>query len=180
MNIFFLHKDPKVAARMQCDQHVVKMPIECTQMMSDTHHVLSDPVPEGICELYNPNHGTTKWVRESASNYLWVYQLYLALCDEYEYRYGRRHESLDRAESLKYPPKNIPRVGVTPPYLGMPEEFKTNGAVRSYRQFYLGDKIGFARWTRRRPPVWWPHRYAYPDKLRRKRLRQHKKDLEND
>lgn len=173
MNIFFLHSDPEKAAKMQCDQHVVKMPIECTQMMSDTYHVLyGDDVPEGICDKYNPNHGCTKWVRESASNYLWLYRLYLALCEEYEYRYGRPHESLERAEVLARPPANIPRIGFTTPYLGMPDEYKTDGVVRSYRRFYLGDKIGFARWTRRRPPVWWPHRVAYPDTLRRKRLRQ--------
>lgn len=170
MNIFFLHSDPIRAARMQCDQHVIKMPIESTQMLSDTHHILSDPVPEGICDKFNPNHGSTKWVRASASNYLWLYRLFLALCDEYEYRYGRKHDSLFRAEVLANPPINIPRVGVTAPYLAMPDEYKVEGAVRSYRRYYLGDKASFARWTRRRPPVWWPHRKSYPDVLRRKRL----------
>ena len=34
MNIFFLHKDPKIAARMQCDKHVVKMVLETAQMLS--------------------------------------------------------------------------------------------------------------------------------------------------
>jgi len=28
MNIFILDEDPKVAARMQCDKHVVKMIVE--------------------------------------------------------------------------------------------------------------------------------------------------------
>jgi len=34
MNIFFLDKDPKIAAQMQCDKHVVKMILETAQMLS--------------------------------------------------------------------------------------------------------------------------------------------------
>lgn len=176
MNIFFLHSKPNIAARMQCDQHTVKMPIECTQMMSDTHHVLSENPPEGICDLYNPNHGCTKWVRESASNYMWLYRLFIALCEEYEYRYGREHESMIRAKVLANPPPEIPHIGFTAPYLAMPDEFKLDGTVKSYRNFYLHDKL-FARWTRRPPPKWWHHQTTYPDKLRQKRLRERPKYL---
>jgi hypothetical protein len=34
MNIFFLDADPKQAAQMQCDKHVVKMVLETAQMLS--------------------------------------------------------------------------------------------------------------------------------------------------
>ena len=34
MNIFFLDKDPKIAAQLQCDKHVVKMILETAQMLS--------------------------------------------------------------------------------------------------------------------------------------------------
>ena len=34
MNIFHLHTNPKIAARMQCDKHVVKMVLETAQMLS--------------------------------------------------------------------------------------------------------------------------------------------------
>ena len=34
MNIFFLDEDPKYAAQMQCDKHVVKMVLETAQMLS--------------------------------------------------------------------------------------------------------------------------------------------------
>ena len=34
MNIFFLDKDPKIAAQLQCDKHVVKMVLETAQMVS--------------------------------------------------------------------------------------------------------------------------------------------------
>ena len=39
MNIFYLHKDPKVAAEMSCDKHVVKMILESAQLLSTCHRV---------------------------------------------------------------------------------------------------------------------------------------------
>ena len=40
MNVFYLHKDPKVAAEMSCDKHVVKMILESAQLLSTAHRVL--------------------------------------------------------------------------------------------------------------------------------------------
>ena len=39
MNIFYLHKDPIVAAQMSCDKHVVKMILESAQLLSTCHRV---------------------------------------------------------------------------------------------------------------------------------------------
>ena len=33
MNIFYLDRDPRIAAQMHCDKHVVKMPLESAQML---------------------------------------------------------------------------------------------------------------------------------------------------
>jgi len=39
----------------------------------------------------------------------------------------------------------------------MPEQYKVPGdAVTAYRQFYLAEKMGFAKWTRRNLPYWVP------------------------
>ena len=40
MNIFYLHKDPKVCAEQHLDKHVVKMLIEYAQLMSTAHRML--------------------------------------------------------------------------------------------------------------------------------------------
>ena len=40
MNIFYVHKDPVVAAKMLIDKHVVKMIIESAQMLSTAHRLL--------------------------------------------------------------------------------------------------------------------------------------------
>ena len=39
MNIFCLHEDPKIAAQMSCDKHVVKMILESAQLLSTCHRV---------------------------------------------------------------------------------------------------------------------------------------------
>jgi len=40
MNIFYLDKDPIVAAEMSCDKHVCKMIIESAQMLSTAHRMI--------------------------------------------------------------------------------------------------------------------------------------------
>ena len=40
MNIFYLDRDPKIAAQMMCDKHVVKMILESAQILSTAHRVL--------------------------------------------------------------------------------------------------------------------------------------------
>ena len=42
MNIFFLHRDPRIAARYHCDKHVIKMIIESAQMLYCAHR-LAEP-----------------------------------------------------------------------------------------------------------------------------------------
>ena len=44
MNIFYLHEDPQVSAKMHCDKHVVKMIIEYAQMLSTAHRMLDGKV----------------------------------------------------------------------------------------------------------------------------------------
>ena len=78
MNIFILDRDPAIAARMQCDKHVVKMPLECAQMLSTAHREL-DTFPSSIAHdssIYrstHKHHPCNRWLRQSAANYHWLY-----------------------------------------------------------------------------------------------------------
>ena len=38
MNIFVLDKSPIISAQMQCDKHIVKMPLETAQMLCSVFH----------------------------------------------------------------------------------------------------------------------------------------------
>ncbi len=35
MNIFILHENPLISAQMLCDKHIVKMPLETAQLLSN-------------------------------------------------------------------------------------------------------------------------------------------------
>jgi hypothetical protein len=37
----------------------------------------------------------------------------------------------------------------------MPEEFKCEDAVEAYRKYYIGAKVRFATWEKRRPAPEW-------------------------
>ena len=51
MNIFYLHEDPDVSAKMHCDKHVVKMIIEYAQLMSTAHRILDGEEYEGRTKI---------------------------------------------------------------------------------------------------------------------------------
>ena len=154
MNIFYLDECPDKAARLQYNKHVVKMILESAQMLCAAHHILGDPddVPY---KLAHKNHPSTIWVRSSHMHYRYLYDLFVALCDEYTYRYGKQHAS-DR--QLRVPlakaPDNIPQVAWNPPPQCMPEEYKMTSSVLAYRKYYINDKGSFSTWKNRPTPYW--------------------------
>ena len=180
MNVFFLDYDPKICARYHCDAHASKMCVEYAQLMSTAHRVIDGNLwygrttngrriaryfhPEPIMqqELYlasHINHPSNKWVRENVSNYDWLYNMWIALCDEYEHRYGREHASRTKLEyALMGPPRLIPPGKFTQPTPAMkqyPHCIIEGDSLTSYRNFYWEDKQSFAKWTKREPPEWW-------------------------
>lgn len=159
MNIFAVHTNPRLAAQMLCDSHVVKMPTECAQMLSTVAVTRF-----GIEAPYRPthtNHPCNTWVAESRENAAWTLLHGLALCDEYYARYGRRKRHVHAARaSLEYlwhfllPA--MPSHKLTPFAQCMPEAYRGHDAVAAYRRFYRGDKAAFAKWANgRSPPDWW-------------------------
>lgn len=161
MNIFFLDFDTKKCAIYHCDKHVVKMILETAQLLCGVHHVTdqerpskrlsNDQVPY---KLSHKNHPCAIWARESLSNYLYLCDLGLELCYEYTYRYGKRHKSQDVIEWCLANKPNINDVGFTNPPKAMPDEYKVDDVIESYRNYYRGAKSGFAVWKNREVPEW--------------------------
>ena len=183
MNIFALDKDPIVAAKMACDKHIVKMILESAQMLCTAKRVTDgtlyiDKTKNGRdikrWRLPNTNeeaiiykagwlgHPSTKWVLESAYNYVWLYRHFKALNDEFMERFPKNkplgHKSFQLlGEILKDPPKNAPinKIGSLPTP-AMPEECKVPGdSVASYRKYYIMKKKRFATWKQpAEMPLW--------------------------
>ncbi len=154
MNIFILDKDVKKCAQYHCDKHVVKMILETAQLLCGVHH-MTTPVNENVpYKLSHKNHPCAIWARESYTNYLYLCELGLALCDEYTHRYGKRHKSMEVIFWCISNRPNIPDKGLTEFAKAMPEEYKVESAVESYRNYYRGAKSGFVSWKNRDVPRW--------------------------
>lgn len=152
MNIFVLSEDPVEAAIMQCDQHVVKMPLETAQMLCTAYPV--EVAPYGRTHF---NHPCNLWLRESRENYEWLIVHGLALCEEYTYRYNKTHSSEEiifwcwsNMEKLQFE-----KTQLTPLPIAMDNEYKKSSVVDSYRNFYINSKSRFAKWQKNRPAPQW-------------------------
>lgn len=151
MNIFVLHTHPKVCAQFHCDRHVVKMILETAQLLSNV-------APPQLC-LYKQthmNHPCSKWARESFENFLWLYELGTELGIEYTHRYGKYHKSVEVMHLARRftEPGSFKTTGRTPFALCMPDKYKTDDPVASYRNYYIGEKKRFAKYTKRTVPHW--------------------------
>ena len=151
MNIFYLDRNPILAADAQCDRHVVKMILETAQLLSTAHHEL-----DGESPAYKPthkNHPSSVWVRASLDHYVWAYDHMMALGDEYTRRYGKVHKTIaEKAEALAQPPRNIEDLGFTDPPQCMPDECKRADTVEAYQVYYAAKA---AEWAERGLTMTW-------------------------
>lgn len=175
MNIFYLSNNPTNCAQQHVDKHVVKMTLEYGQLMSTAHRVLDgqpyygktknnrniqrwllpDSREEIVWKASHFNHPSGIWVRQSADHYTWLYSLWLEMLIEYTHRYGKRHAAERMKPVLCVLPKNIPQVGwLSEPPPAMPDEYKVDTVIQSYRNYYMGDKKSFASWKNRDAPSW--------------------------
>lgn len=188
MNVFPLEENSKTklpcpveSARAQCDKHIPKMPVESGQMLSTVHRMLDgvecrrpsksgktnvkywrhpdDQMEVTLYKAVHMYHPCTVWTAQSSENYRWHYEHFVALCKEYEYRYGKVHKTFAQ---LQYPlsilPRNIPQGEMTPFPLAMksnPECMFPEDPVKSYRLFYQTKQERFKMvWTKREKPGW--------------------------
>lgn len=181
MNIFVLHRNPTFAANYHCDAHVVKMIVECGQLMSTAHHYLDGKrAPHRVEELLRPTHVShpcAVWVRGCLWQYQWTHALMGGLLHNYTARYGRLHAYEGLWEALRRTPANIPMyhesgLSLTVPPQCMPGPYRLDikalddwdTTVEAYRNYYFFQKRGFANWTfPGREPEWFKertHKYA--------------------
>ena len=100
MNIFASDPSPYLSAKVLPDKHIVKMPLECCQMLSiifSNWYYDWAPLPKKDGGFYATtkgafrNHPSTKWAGENHYNTAWLIQHGCALASEYRVRYGKVH-----------------------------------------------------------------------------------------
>ena len=156
MNIFVLDTDVKRCAQYHVDKHVTKLLLESTQLLNNAL-ITND---NSYIPVYRPTHlkhPASLWTAESLQNFEWLNDLALALCDEYTYRYGKTHkcQSILERFNVSLSKNKMSNVGMTPFVKCMPDQYKVNDVVESYRNYYRGDKAYIAKWTKRDKPEWW-------------------------
>ncbi len=141
MNIFYLHKDPVIAAKVQYNKHVVKMILESAQMLCTAHHEIMGEDADVPYKRAHVNHPSTIWCRRSAENYSWLYDHMMALGKEYTKRYGKQHLTIIKCRDfLSIPPKHIQGNEWLEPPQCMPDEYKADSSLIAYWNYYENEK----------------------------------------
>ena len=148
MNIFHLHKDPKICAEYHCDKHVVKMILETAQMLS-TAYRRNFGDNDDLYKTAYPKHPMTIWVGDSGGNFNWSMRLLDQLLYQYTMRYNKVHKTIRIYESLlgKHTRWQCWKTEFTPPPQCMPDEYKHKDYITAYKQYYIGEKKRFAKYT---------------------------------
>lgn len=167
MNIFVLHRNPKICAQYHCDKHVIKMIIETAQLLYSSL-IICGIVNHNIDEIIktapltksgnhgykktHQNHPCCRWVCESTANYEWLCNLGIELCKQYNLRYGKTHATQQHIEWLYCVCPKINNNHLTNFAIVMPDHYKTKCPIKSYRKYYIEAKK-FATW-KNKIPTW--------------------------
>lgn len=173
MNMFITDVEHKLNLVNYCDVHVRKMITEQAQMLSTAHRVLdgvkgtllvySNKDKKFILKQYNfvlrhlgeegstpalylkthENHPNNLWIRKSILNYRYAYHLFIAMLDEYEYRFGKKHESSKLRHDLKQVPRNLKNIKMTPFVWDQSYQY-INNVTDAYKKIFV-DK--FREWS---------------------------------
>ena len=169
MNIFVTDESPVKSAQVLPDKHIVKMPLECCQMLSI---VASDKWGHGYGTLPKSdgtpyktekgafrNHPCTVWANETVSNARWLIRHGLSLCEEYSNRYGKIHSCLStlaHADKI-FPLDALHFSELTPFVRAMPAEFKLDTSIDTITAYkmYISSKpwvaSNYLRLPKRKP-----------------------------
>ena len=148
MNIFHLHKDPKKCAEYHCDKHVVKMILETAQMLSTAYRKKFNDGEE-LYKTAFPKHPMTIWVGASGDNFFWTIKLLDQLLYQYTLRYKKVHSTIKISNLFhgRYKLWHGWKTEFTPPPQCMPDEYKHKDYITAYKQYYIGEKKRFAKYT---------------------------------
>jgi hypothetical protein len=166
VNLFATSPDPVESARALADQHLVKMSLECCQILAaalDGRAVVrkADGQPYRVTHR---NHPCVRWAAESDANAGWVWWHGFAMVQEYWRRRGVElgvmwalgHEDLTQLLWDETPPASF--VAVVPPdvaALGIPVHWSYRETLRrKYRAWSSTSRPGPARYTNAEPPEW--------------------------
>ena len=166
MNVFVTNEFPAESAIVLPDKHIVKMPLECCQLLSlvasKWYHnygplLKADSTPYSTEKGAFRNHPCTVWAAESIHNAYWLIKHGMNLCDEYTLRYGKVHSCYKTLVDAYYlfPRGKINKVENF--VRAMPDEFKLDATINTFDAYkkYINSKTwvrdNYLRMPQRKP-----------------------------
>ena len=157
MNIFVTSQDPMQSAKVLPDKHIVKMPLECCQMLSIIYskwYLNWGELHKKDGEPYNTkkgafrNHPCTIWAAKNHYNLAWLIQHGWALSTEYHHRYNKIHscaKTLFEAKKIfhAHAGKAITCHAMADNFArAMPDEFKFDTSIHTFTAYkmYISSK----------------------------------------
>lgn len=157
MNIFAIESDINgdvdwVKSAQSLDNlRVVKMILESCQILST---VLNEQGIQAPYKSFNPKHPSCLWAAESSANFRALVVHCAAMLKEYTERFGKTHKCdavLDQIVAL-YDRDNFDCHFSTPLKMAMPDHFKGDDIVESYRRYYANKSN--MRYPENKVPSW--------------------------
>jgi len=133
------------------------MPLETAQILCTVARLRGFDAPYKSTHVKHP---AVLWIAKSSANWNWLCEHGIALSKEYTYRYDKVHKcqaiiQLMHDKTFEIWKNNIHYSKHTPFVKCMPDQYKVDDAVQSYRNYYKADKAYIAKWTKRSIPEWW-------------------------
>ena len=157
MNLFYLDENLDACAEAHVDKHIVKMPLECCQMLSIIYSkwyydwgtlTKKDGEPYETRKGAFRNHPCTIWAAKNHYNLAWLIQHGCFLSAEYKIRYGKIHsctKTLFEAKKIfhKKTGKSITCYSLAENFArAMPDEFKFDTSIDTFTAYkmYISSK----------------------------------------
>ena len=167
MNIFAIENkegtqegDWVKSGKSQDNYRLVKMILESCQILST---VLNEQGIKAPYRSFNPKHPSCLWAAESSDNFINLIKHCASMLDEYTERFGKTHKCkavlkniVELYDGTKFPSHKPTRLR-----MAMPDHFKTDSVVESYRSFYASKPR--IRYPKSKIPEWFlEHRKGQP------------------
>lgn len=157
MNIFAIEDDKNgdidwiKSAQSQDNYRVVKMILESCQILST---VLNEQGIKAPYRSFNPKHPSCLWAAESSDNFANLVIHCAAMIEEYEERFNKTHKckAVLKKIIILFDASKFPSADPTPLRMAVPDFYKSDNIVESYRKFYASKPR--VRYPKNKIPNW--------------------------
>lgn len=157
MQLFILDRNPRQAAKMLCDKHLVKMSLETAQILSAVLASTGRGVLPDMPKVFNSRHPVIRAVN-TPEKINWVLLYNSALQREYTYRFDKIHAYRNISRSYLRLLYDINASGEDLSFALVFKDFfsQENETIAAYRAYYRYKKQKMRNfvYTKRLQPVW--------------------------